>query len=164
VLHIGQINNRDVFYTNVRVDEDWFKKLPASNWLALTIADYGDEGLLNDTTIKILDNGTCYTWSVGELGSLTEDYFDEEIVWRQVQEEEKTGKPQNYETTPMTIYDDNFANGVWYALISAYAIEYDIYLPMDKVVCIDLTKKGYKDKFIELFNKIKNGWIPSEGE
>ena len=97
MLAIGQIEDRQIFYSNIRLEANWFEKLPASNWLAFTIADIEDKGLLKDTTIKCLDKGVIYIHSVGQLASETDDSFDEEIVWRQVQEEEKTGKPQDYE-------------------------------------------------------------------
>ena len=108
---IGEHNDRQILYLNVRTDLQWFEKLPLSNWLAFTIADETDKDLLYDMTAKCLDRNVLYTCSVGELASEAEDYFDEEIVWKQVQIEELTGKPQDYETSPMTTFHRNFDEG-----------------------------------------------------
>ena len=35
---------------------------------------------------------------------------------------------------------------------------------MDKVVCIDLTKRNVKRNLIELIDKINDGWLPSDDE
>jgi hypothetical protein len=162
VTNIGQLNQRQILYINVRADLSWFDKLPSSNWLAFTIADTSDKDLLNDTTKKCLDKNVLYTCSAGQLSSLTEDYFDEEIVWRQVQIEEKTGKPQDYETSPMTTFHKNFDEGFWFAATVANATAHDKYIPIDIVVCIDMTQRGVKKYLIELIDKIKSSWLPSD--
>ena len=148
----------------MRADLHWFDKLPSSNWLAYTIADMADKDLLSDTTKKCLDSNVLYTCSAGQLGSDTENYFDEEIVWRQVQIEEQTGKPQDYETSPMTTFHKNFDEGFCFAITAAYATAYDEYIPIDTVVCIDMTQQGVKKYLLELIDKIKNGWLPSDNE
>jgi hypothetical protein len=164
VTKLGEYNNRQIFYTNVRTDINWFDKLPSSNWLAFTIADSTDKEILSDTTKKCLDKNVLYTCSTGQLGSDTEDYFDEEIVWRKVQIEEQTGKPQDYETSPMTTFHRNFDEGFWFATTVANATAYDEYISIDKVVCIDMTQQGVKKYLLELIDKIKNGWLPSDNE
>lgn len=161
---IGELNDRQIFYINVRGDLHWFDKLPSSNWLVFTIADTADKELLNDTTKKCLDSNVLYTCSVGQLGSDTEDYFDEEIVWRQVQIEERTGKPQDYETSPMTTFHRNFDEGFWFATTVANATAYDKYIPIDTVVCVDMTERGVRKYLIELIDKIKSSWLPSDNE
>jgi hypothetical protein len=164
VTNIGQLNQRQILYINVRGDLSWFDKLPTSNWLAFTIADTSDKYLLNDTTKKCLDNNVLYTCSAGQLASLTEDYFDEEIVWRQVHIEEKTGKSQDYETSPMTSFHKNFDEGFWFAATVANAIAHDMYIQIDIVVCVDMTQRGVKKYLIELIDKIKSSWLPFDLE
>ena len=164
MTEIGRLNDRQIFYTNVRADLSWFDKLPSSNWLAFTIADIEDKELLNDTTIKCLDKNVLYTCCAGQLASETEDYFDQEIVWRQVQIEKQTGKPQDYQTSPMTTSHQNFDEGFWFAIQSAYATAYDKYVSIDKVICIDMTQCGVKQYLIELIDKIQCGWLPSDND
>ena len=138
--------------------------MPSSNWLAFTIADIADKELLYDMIVKCLDKNVLYTCSTGQLASDTEDCFDGEIVWRQVQAEEQTCKPQDYENSPMTSSHRNFSEGFWFAIQSAYAIAYDEYILIDKVVCIDMTQGGVKQYLCELLQKIQNGWLPSHNE
>ncbi len=161
---IGEHNDRQILYLNVRTDLQWFEKLPLSNWLAFTIADETDKDLLYDMTAKCLDRNVLYTCSVGELASEAEDYFDEEIVWKQVQIEELTGKPQDYETSPMTTFHRNFDEGFWFAIQVACATSYDKDIPINIVVCIDLTGQGMENYITELLGKIKIGWLPSDIE
>ncbi|PZR30270.1 MAG: hypothetical protein DI538_22985 [Azospira oryzae] len=160
MIRIGELNSRQIFYTNVRTDQQWFDQLPASNWLAFTIADKEDKHLLDEAVAKCLDKNVLYTCSTGELASETEDWFDGEIVLRQVHLEEQTGKPQDYETAAMTTSFKNFDEGFWFAVKSAYATAYDEYILMDTICCIDLTQRGVKRHIAELVGKIKEEWIP----
>jgi hypothetical protein len=161
---LGELNSRQIFYTNVRTDLQWFDELPSSNWLAFTMADKEDKHLLDEVVTKCVDKNVLYTCSVGELASETEDWFDGEIVLRQVQLEEQTGKPQDYETAAMTTAFKNFDNGCWFAVKSAYATAYDKYILIDTICCIDLTQRGVKKYLSELVGKIKEEWIPPEEE
>jgi hypothetical protein len=161
---LGQISERQVFYCNIRSDENWFDKINFDNWIAFTIADDEDKELLNDMTSHCLDKGVCYTCSAGQLASLTEDYFDEEIVWREVQESERTGKSQDYEHTPMTSFHKNFDEGFWFAVTNANQIIHDKYIKSNEVVCIDCTKNKVRGHLLNLIDKINNGWLPSDKE
>lgn len=139
-------------------------QLPASNWIAFTIADNNDKDLLYDTTIKCLDSGVNYTCSAGQLGSDTEDYFDEEIAWRETQKEEATGEPADFDKTPMTTSHKNFGEGFWFATTVAHATINNEYLNTDKVVCIDLTTQSVQKHLLNLIDKINKGWLPSNEE
>lgn len=101
-----------------------------------------------------------YTCSAGELAGLTEQYFDEEIGWRGVQQEEKTGKEYDYEQLPITTMHRNFGEGFWFASTLAYDRDKEI----NKVVCIDFTTRKVKKHLTELVEKINNGWLPSDEE
>ncbi len=159
---LGNINDRQIIYFNIRVENSWHSQLPLNNWIAFTIADKEDEYLLNDTIIKCLDNGVSYTCSTGQLGSKTEDYFDQEIAWRETQKEERTGEPADFDKTPMTTFHRKFGEGFWFATTLAYATINDEYLITDKVVCIDFTKQGVESQIKSLIEKINNGWLPSD--
>ena len=161
---LGHINNRQILYCNVRVDNDWYLKLPPNNWIAFTIADYDDKDLLNETTIKCFNNGVSYTCSAGQLGSDTEDYFHQEIAWRERQKEEAIGEPANFDKTPMTTSHKNFGEGFWFATTVAYASINGKYLNTDKVICIDFTKKRVETHLLNLVEKINKGWLPSDEE
>jgi hypothetical protein len=157
---IGKINDREIFYISIRDNLNWLNLLPIDKWVAFTISDNEDKEMLNDCTIGILDKNVTYTCSAGELGSLTEDYFDQEIGWRGVQYEEKTGKEFDYDKSPMTTMHRNFGEGFWFASTLAYDGEKEI----DKVVCVDFTTRKVKQHLIELIEKINNSWLPSDEE
>ena len=159
---IRHITERGIYYCNVRVDKDWFNKLTFDNWIAFTIVDVEDKDLLNDMTAHCLDNGVCYTCSVGELASLTEDYFDEEIVSRAVDRELLTGIEEDYEATPMTTFHRNFDDGFWFASSEAKQIINDQYIESRQLVCIDCTRRKVRQYLINLIDKINDGWLPDE--
>jgi hypothetical protein len=159
---LGKINNRQILYCNIRIDNNWVSQLPQKNWIAFTIADNEDKDLLNEITFKCLDNGVCYTCSTGQLGSDTEDYFDQEIAWRETQKEEKTGEPADFDKTPMTSFHKSLKEGFWFATTVAYATINDEYLETNEVVCIDFTKHKVENEIAILIDQINNGWLPSD--
>ena len=157
---IGKINNRDVFYISTNDNSNWLDFLPTENWVVFTIADKENKEIPHESTAQILDKNVTYTCSAGELAGLTEQYFDEEIGWRGVQYEEKTGKQYDYEQTPMTTMHQNFSEGFWFSGFCAFDGEKEI----DKIVCIDFTTRKVKRHLTELVKKINNGWLPSDEE
>ena len=161
---IGQIKERKVFYCNIRSELNWFDQINFDNWIAFTMADNDDKELLNEMTSHCLDKGVCYTCSAGQLASLTEDYFDEEFVWREVQKEETTGLSSDYESTLLTSSHHNFSEGFWFSVIVANQIINDVYIQSNEVVCIDCTKNKVQKHLSNLIDKINIGWLPSDEE
>lgn len=161
---IGHIGERQIFYCNIRSEEDWFKKISFHDWIAFTIADESDKDLLSSLASNSLDAGVCYACCAGQLASLTEDYFDEETVWREVQKSEKTGLEPDYEAAPMTTYHKNFSEGFWFAATNANQIINDAYVISNEIICIDCTNRKTRGFIINLINKINNGWLPSDSE
>jgi hypothetical protein len=157
---LGHIKNRQILYTNIRTDQTWLNLLPADNWMVFTIADNADEGLLIEVANNCIEKLVSYVCCAGELCGLTEQIFDEVIVYRAIQEEEQTGKPYDYETSPMTTSHKNFSEGFWFATTVAY----DCSKGTSKIVCIDFTIKGVKRQLTELVTKINNHWLPSDEE
>ncbi|WP_010137168.1 hypothetical protein [Ochrovirga pacifica] len=157
---IGKINEREIFYISTKEELEWPNLLPTEKWVALTIADKENGEILHESTSQILDKNVTYTCSAGELSELTEQYFDEEIGWRGVQYEEKTGKKYDYTKSPMTTMHRNFSEGFWFASTLAHNEEKEI----NKLVCIDFTTRKVKKYLNELVEKINNGWLPSDEE
>jgi hypothetical protein len=157
---IGKIREREIFYISIRENPEWLILLPTEKWVAFTIADTEDKEILNECTVGILNKNVTYTCSAGELASLTEDYFDEEIGWRGVQYEEKTGMKFDFDKSPMTTMHLDFGEGFWFASTLARDGEKEI----EKVVCVDFTARKVKKHLIELVEKINNGWLPSNKE
>lgn len=155
---LGIIRDRQILYTNIRIDKNWSNALPTDNWIVFTIADDTDRELIGEAVELCLDKLVCYICCAGRLSSLTELIFDEEIVKRAIHAETQMGKPYDYEFSPMTTSHNNFSDGFWFATHVAN----DNYKDTNTVVCIDFTTKGVKSYLTELITKINNNWIPSD--
>lgn len=157
---LGQIGNRQILYTNIITDQNWFEKLPLDNWVVFTIGDTNTSDYEDNLVRHCLDKNVCYTCSAGQLAGSTELEFDLEIVNRALAIEDRTGKEYDYEKSPCTTSHKNFGEGFWFAATLASDSHKDI----DKVVCTDFTTKGVKQNLNELVEKINNGWLPSDEE
>lgn len=142
----------------------WFDKIIFDNWVAFTVVDSEDKELIEETVSHCLDKGTFFTCSAGQLAALTEDYFDEEIVWREVQRSEQTGLEQDYEATPVTTSHTNFSEGFWYAATTANNYINEQVVEMKQVVCIDCTIGQVRNYLLHLTNKINKNWLPSDNK
>ena len=155
---IGRINRRKIYYIQIRNNSEWKFSLPKSDWVAFKIADKEDEELVPPTVKICLDKNVSYTCSAGILAYRTENYFDEEIAWRGVDYEMQTKQEFDYEKSPVTTAHENFGEGFWFASTLAHDDSFEI----DKVVCIDFTKRKVKKHLTDLIEKINNNWLPSD--
>jgi hypothetical protein len=161
---LGQIGERQIFYCNLREDPDCLKDIQFQDCIAFTIANQEDKDILPELVTGCLNMGVCYTCSTGEIASLTEDYFDDEIVSREINIEERTGIASDYETTPMTSFHRNFNEGFWFSAVVAKQIINEIYVESNQLVCIDCTSQKVRGHLIRLIGMINDGWLPSDGE
>jgi len=157
---LGRINRRKIYYVQVRNNSEWKNSLPKNDWIAFTISNEEDEELIPHVVNVCLDKNILFACNAGEFGSQAEDYFLEEIGWRGVQFEEKNDTDFDF-GSPMTSAHKNFGEGFWFATVVAS----DGDKVMDKVVCIDFTKRKVKKNLAELINKINNNdWLPNDDE
>ena len=158
---LDEINERQIFYIKVYSGEILFDELPINNWLVLPIS--GEDGnmksyhLLADNS---LNKNVLYACTVGEECELIHDIFDQCIISNKILKGESIESPDDFEDSPMTTWDDNLDEGFWFALYTAFHPTKDI----NKVVCIDYTKRGLKNHLIDLLKRFHLGWIPSEDE
>ncbi|MEM6719046.1 MAG: hypothetical protein AAF611_07020 [Bacteroidota bacterium] len=157
---IGRIRKRKIYYVQIRNNSEWKSSLPKNDWVAFTIANEEDEELIPSLVKVCIDKNVSYTCSSGTLAHKTENYFDEEIAWIGVDYEMRTKQKFDYEKSPITTAHNNFGEGFWFATTLAYDDNFDI----DKVVCIDFTKRKVKRHLINLIEKINNGWLPNDAE
>lgn len=157
---LGRINRRKIYYVQIRNNSKTEFSLPKNDWVVFTIANEEDEELVPPIVKLCMDKNVRYTCSAGTLAFWTEQYFDEEIVGRALEHELRTGKEFDYELSPLTTAHQNFSEGFWFASTLAY----DSYTEIEKVVCLDFTKRKVKKHLLELIDKINNGWLPSEEE
>lgn len=157
---IGRINRRKIYYIQIRNNSEWKSSLPKNDWVVFTIANKEDEELVPPAVKICMDKNVSYTCSAGTLAHWTEQYFDEEITGRALDYELQTKKEFDYEFSPVTTAHQNFSEGFWFASTLAH----DPHNEIDKVVCLDFTRRKVKKHLTELINKINNGWLPSEEE
>ncbi len=157
---IGRVNRRKIYYVQVRNNPEWKYSLPKNDWVVFTIANTEDEELVPPATKICLDKNVAYTCSAGTLAHWSEQYFDEEITWRAIDYEIQTKKEFDYENSPVTTAHKNFSEGFWFAATLAN----DPYIEIDKVVCLDFTKRKVKQHLTKLVEKINSGWLPSDEE
>ena len=157
---IGRIDRRKIYYVQIRNNTEWKSSLPKKDWVAFTIANKEDEELVPPTVKICMDRNVSYTCSAGTLAHWSEQYFDEEITGRALEYELRTKKEFDFEFSPVTTAHQNFSEGFWFATTLAN----DAYKEIDKVVCLDFTKKKVKKHLTKLIEKINNGWLPSDEE
>ncbi len=155
---IGRINRKKIYYVQIRNNPNWESDLPNNDWIAFTIANEEDEELIPPVVKICIDKNVTYTSSGGEFAHRTEDYFDEEIEWRKVDYEIQNKERFDSKNLITTISDENFEDAFWFTSTSIYVEN----LILDKIVCIDLTKRKVKNHLIELIEKINDGFVPNE--
>jgi len=160
---IGTLNSRQIYYCKVRADENWFEELPVKNWIAFTIANNNDNSLIQDIAVKCLSKEVSSVCCAGQLASITEDFFVDEIVQNNIQKEQ-LGESGDEDSSPMLTFHSNFSEGFWFAAFSLYPSICDRYLDIDKIICIDITNEGVKKHLINLIKEFESGGSPSDTE
>lgn len=148
-------NKREVYYLSTN-NLDWEKDLPIDNWLVFVISDKVDRQLWDQVTEECLNHHVSYICIAGQECEKLHYWFDESILIRRF----NLGLPTNHENDfgyePMTTWHNQFEEGFWFALNTAY----DEYVDINKVICIDLTPNDHSKILSELLFKINEGWLP----
>lgn len=63
----------------------------------------------------------------------------------------------DFDDSPMTIWNDDFDEGFWFSVTSA-CHEREI---IDKVVVANITEESYEVRIKDLVAKIRSGWLPA---
>lgn len=156
---LGLVNStgRQVFYLSTN-SSNWQEQLPKESWLVTPIADQTNRDLFDSVVKKCLDNEVIYVCTLGKECEKFHDLFDDEILIRKIFSGQPYGKPDDFNDTPMTTWHNNFEEGFWFAISSAFEDGKDI----NKVVCLDLTENGYLKKLQKLLHQTNEGWLPSD--
>ncbi len=64
---IGTVNERKIFYVQIRNNTGWKSLLPKGDWVAFTIADKEDQELVPSAVKVCLDTNVSYMYSTGTL-------------------------------------------------------------------------------------------------
>ncbi|GAA4375512.1 hypothetical protein GCM10023186_08290 [Hymenobacter koreensis] len=154
---IGQVNKRSVVYASVKQAPNWADTLPAANWLLFVIADQYDHDLFEQLTTSCLNRQPLAICCAGQSASRLEDWFDIEIVVRDVEWEELYQRPY-YENLLATTADVDIDNGFWFATLCGPDMCKE---PVDTIVCLD-AEGIYQNRVVELIGLINSGWLPPD--
>lgn len=160
--NIGQIDNKKIYYLSVNKTADWADKLPDKNWLVVPICDNRDTELLDKFAHACLDKNVLYVCAVGQECEWAHDWFDETVLVNRINKKLPISSPDDFDEEPMTTWHNDFDEGLWFAATSAFPSIHNEYVYVDKVVCLDLTDKSYKQRLTDLTLKINSGWLPSD--
>lgn len=155
---LGKMQGRQIFYTHIITDKNWFEKLPSDNWIVFTIGDEKEAPIEKELVKHCLENNVRYTCSAGQLAESTEHEFDLEIINRT--KIVKNGTRHDQQNALSTTSHKNFSEGFWFAATLAH----DPYKKLDTLVCADFTSKGVKQNLEVLLEKINSGWLPPDDE
>jgi hypothetical protein len=155
---LGKIGNRQILYLSTSENPRWYDELPEEQWLLLPIGHESDFKLIDEVVNKCLENDVCYVCAVGHQSELIHDTFDQIIVKRKIDEGQAVDNPDDFLTSPMTTWDTEIDEGLWFAGTSAFP---SYYTDITKIICLDLTETGEKETLIEILAKISKGWVPS---
>lgn len=147
---LGKVGRRAVYYLGIRKNPDWKASFPSGEWIVFTIANEADRELIYPVAKACIDHKVGAVCCAGELAHFTEQVFDEEIVWRKLDEEIDM---------PLTTASRNFDEEFWMA-----CREMGPYQTSPVLLCIDMTGKKVRNYLKALIPKINEGWIPSEAE
>ena len=154
--NLGQINDRQILYLSTRQTKNWADSLPTNNWVVVPIGHDTDSKVIDDLAIKCLEKNTLYVCALGQQCELIHDTFDHYIVQRKIDKSESIDNPIDFEGASMTTWHKDFDEGFWFATETAYPTINDEYIFVDKVVCIDTTTNGEKERLPNLILKINS--------
>ena len=146
--NLGQINERQIIYLQTATD-NWKKGLPTSNWLALPIGHKRDKELIAEITDACLNSGVNYVCTLGQECEFIHDLFDDSIVDKRIEKGLSVASEDDFEYEPMTTWHNDFDEGVWFAIHSAY----DEHVSIDKIVFLDMTDNGELDRVEKAIKK-----------
>jgi len=104
---------------------------------------------------RVPRGGRC---GAGEACSEIDDAFDFAIVDGKLASLNRDLTQDDFRDSPMTTWHDDFDEGFWFSVTTAYHEEQLI----DKIVVANLTEKNYKFRIKELVAKIQAGWLPPD--
>ncbi|MBK7712541.1 MAG: hypothetical protein IPJ37_17445 [Bacteroidales bacterium] len=155
---IGISNDRLVYYLNLENLENWDDLLPQDNWLALLLNDSSEINSIVPIAGKIIDKKVNFVCIVGHDCEQIHDIFDRVIIEKRIKNGLSIASPDDFLDEPLTTWDENLENGLWFSIMCAY---HD-YKQIENIVCIDISKSGRENELIRIFRLISAGWIPNE--
>jgi hypothetical protein len=158
ILVPSAINNRDVFYLQLKNNLAELKTAELSNWVVFVIADDINLHFLDAFADLCIEKDVLYVCAVGQACSQVDDLFDMNMVMRDIEERPKPSWFRSDEDVLMTTWHHKFEEGFWFCTTQT---TYEVHL-IDTVLVANLTEKDYLPKVIELTKLISEGWLPPD--
>lgn len=124
------INEKEVIIVSYSTENNWFEYIPSNNWACLMIVDETSLSYLNEVIPKLISKDIGFVCVVGKGCETVHDMFDEEIVYRELDTDAIIPKH-----TILTVWDEDFEEGVWFGLSNAQNPD----IAIDKIVVLDMT-------------------------
>ena len=147
------ITDRKIRFVEYDTAKNWIKNFPTDNWCLIIIADEKQTRYFDEIIRKSINRNVGYICAIGKQQELIHDLADEEIVFRDVNIENRY-LPNH---TIMTVGDEDFEEGIWFGLNCTFNDESEI----KEIVILDLTKDAYKPT-VELIEKFEKGYLPPD--
>lgn len=130
--------------------------LPDKIYSLFVIADDKDRRSDYEEMAKFFAYKTVDTISsAGKEYDLIHDIFDRAIINKEVSEGKDHDHPDFLERTAMTNGWDNFDWGFWMTTDCFYDFD-----SIDRIICIDFTKRRVKNYLKQIVKAIRKGWSP----
>lgn len=149
--NITQILDRKIYFTEYDTSKNWIADFPNENWCLIIIADEKNKNYFDEIICKSIDRNVCYICAVGQQHDYIHDLADEELAFRDV-DNEGHHLPKHM---IITVGDEDFEEGIWFGIYSTNNPETDV----EKIIILDVTKEA-KQKTMDLVLRFENGYIP----
>ena len=73
------INDREILTVRYSTEENWYRKMPTSNWLLYLLTTTGTKIFRQEVIGKIINNDVCYVCTIGHSCEMTHDLVDEKL-------------------------------------------------------------------------------------
>jgi hypothetical protein len=152
------INNRKIFYTNIKDDLQELERFSLKNWVIFVIEDDILNPLLEPFANLCLDKSVLYMMATGKACSEVDDLFDDQFVSRQRRNLKLPYWYSSDDDVLMTAWNYSLDEAFWFITTTANYENYKI----ENVVVANFTRIDYLNQLEDLTKKIANGWLPSE--
>src|SRR5687768_3737058 len=136
------VNNRKVSFIKYHTNGNWDVLLPNRSWLCLLVINQINKSHFDEVVSKIISKDVAYVSVIGKECELAHELIDEELAFRDA-DNENHYLPQHL---IMTTWHDDFDEGIWFTFNVADNDDTGI----NEVVILDMTE-AYETPRIKLF-------------
>lgn len=143
------INHKHILFIEFDLSQKWFELFPNSNWALVVITEEKERTHFDEIVRKAIDKNVGYIHSVGKQHNFIHELADEEIVFREVENEYLPAH------LIITAGEENFEQGIWNGIYLSHHLETEI-----QTIFIFDTTRHYHDKVLDLLRRFESGYLP----